>query len=121
MLRRAEPSGGLGRLDRAVALVRDAVGAFDGAQAGGYPGLAGGDGLAVASAVGAFRQALAELLDFADVGLAFVGVLGDGEDGGGGGGGVQDEADGLGLGIAAGQGDDRGSFGLWPGLPGGRP
>jgi hypothetical protein len=109
---------GLKRCERGVALEGHAIGVLDGAEAGGYSGFAGGDGLAVASAVGAFRQALAELLDFADVGLAFVGVLGDG---GGGGGGVQDEADGLGLGIAASQGDDRGSFGLWPGLPGGRP
>ena len=42
-----------------VALDCYAVGVFDGSQAGGYPGLAGGDGLAVAAAVGAFGQALA--------------------------------------------------------------
>jgi hypothetical protein len=66
MFRRAVCSG-LGLLEHGVALVRDLVSAFDGAQAGGYPGLAGGDGLAVAQAVGAFGQVLAELLDFADV------------------------------------------------------
>ena len=40
--------------------------------------LAGGDGLAVAPAVGA-GQALAETLGLADVGLALVGVRGNGE------------------------------------------
>jgi hypothetical protein len=47
---------------------------FDGAQAGGYPGFAGGDGLAVALAVGAFGQVAAEAFDFADVGFSLVGV-----------------------------------------------
>ena len=65
MLRRAECSG-FGLLEHGAALVRDPVGALDRAQAGGYPGLAGGDGLAVASAVGAFGEVLAELLDLAD-------------------------------------------------------
>ena len=51
-------------------------------------------------------------------GLSLVGVSGDGEDGGIGGGGIQDEADRLALGVPAGQGDDRGSAGLWPGLLG---
>jgi hypothetical protein len=55
---------------------------LDGAQADGDAGLAGGDGLAVAPAVGALGQALAELLDLADVGFALVGMGGDGEDGG---------------------------------------
>jgi len=68
---------------------------LDGAQPAGDPGFAGGDGLAVAPAVGAFGQALAELLDLADVGFSVVGVRGDGEDRGVGGGGVQDEADRL--------------------------
>jgi hypothetical protein len=62
-------------------LGRGAVGLFDGAQPGGYAGLAGGDGLAVASAVGAFGQVLAGPFDFADVGFAFVGVGGGGEQG----------------------------------------
>jgi len=70
------------------------------AQAGGYPGLAGGDGLAVALAVGAFKQVAAESFDFADVGFLLVGVRGDGEEGGVGGGGIQDEADRLAVGIA---------------------
>ena len=69
-------------------------------------------------AVRALGQALAELLDLADVGLALVGVRGDGEDRGVGGGGVQDEADGLAVGVAAGQGEDPGSVGLGPGLSG---
>ena len=43
---------------------------------------------------------------------------GDGEQGGVGGGGVQDEADGLAFGVAAGQRDDPGAVGLWPGLLG---
>jgi hypothetical protein len=61
------------------ALDGHAVGLFDGAQPGGDSGLAGGDGLAVAAAVGAFGQALAELLDLAEVGFSFVGVGGDGD------------------------------------------
>ena len=50
------------------------------------------------------------------MGLALVGVGGDGEHGDVGGGGVQDEADRLGLGVAAGQGQDPGAVGLGPGL-----
>ena len=118
MLRRTTCCSGLRRPDPGVAFDGHAVGAFDGAQAGSDSGFAGGDGLAVASAVGAFGQALAELLDLADVGLAFVGVGGDGEHGGAGGGGVQDEADGVVLGVAAGQGDDPGAVGLGPGWSG---
>ena len=110
---------GLGRPELGVAVDGRAVGLFDGAEAGGYPGLAGGDGLAVAAAVGAFGQVLAVAFYFADVGFAFADVGGEGEDGGAGGGGVQDEADGLAFGVVAGQGDDRGSVGLGPGLPGG--
>jgi len=59
MFERAECSG-FGRLEHGVAFVGDLVGAFDGAQAGGDPGFAGGDDLAVAPAVGAFGQVLAE-------------------------------------------------------------
>ena len=120
MLRRAACSGGLRRPEHGVAFDGHAVGLFDGAEAGGYPGFAGGDGLAVAAAVGAFGQALAEPLDFADVGFSFVGVRGDGEDGDAGGGGVQDEGDGLAFGVAAGQGDEPGAVGLRPGLLGER-
>jgi hypothetical protein len=76
---------------------------FDGAQPDDNAGLAGSDGLAVAAAVGVFGQGLAVGLDFADVGFAFVGVGGDGEDDGVGRGGVEDEGDGLGFGVVAGQ------------------
>ena len=106
MLRRTACSGGLGRPEHGVAVDGHAVGVLDGAEPGGDPGLAGGDGLAVAAAVGAFGQALAEAFYFAEVGFAFVGVRGDGEDGDAGGGGVEDEGDGLAVGVAAGQGDD---------------
>ena len=118
MVRRVERSGGLRRPVRGVALDGRAVGVLDGAQPIRDPGLAGGDGLAVAPAVGAFGQAAAGPLDLADVGLAFVGVRGDGEHGDVGGGVVQDKADRLGLGVAAGQGEDPGTVGLGPGLLG---
>jgi hypothetical protein len=90
---------------------------LDGEQPGGDPGLVGGDGLAVAPPVRTLWEALAEMLDFADVGLAFVGLRGDREEGGVRGRGVQDEADGLAPGVRAGQGDDPGAVGFWPGLP----
>jgi hypothetical protein len=77
MLRRSACCSWLRWLGCAVAFDGNVVGA----QPGGYPGFAGGDALAIASAVGAFGQALAELLDFADVGFAFVGAGGDGETG----------------------------------------
>ena len=67
-------TSGLGRPEYDVALDRYAVGAFDGSEAGGDPGFAGGDGLAVAAAVGAFGQGLAKAVYFADVSFAFVGV-----------------------------------------------
>ena len=47
---------------------------FVGSQPGGYRCLTGGDGLAVASAAGAFGQVLAEPFDPAEVGFAFVSV-----------------------------------------------
>jgi len=93
-----------------------AVGVFDGAQPGRDVGLAGGDGLAVAPTVGTFGQVLAGSLDLTDVGFSVVGVGGDGEHGDVGGGGVQDDADGLRLGVTAGQGKDPGSVGVGPGL-----
>ena len=108
MPRRATYLSGLGRPEHGVALDGYAVGVFDSAQAGGDSGFAGGDGLAVAAAVGVFGQGLAVALDFTDVGFAFVGVGGDGEHYGAGGGSVQDEGDGLGFGVAAGQGDGPG-------------
>ena len=79
MLRRTARCGGLWCPGRDVALDGDAVGAFDGSEPSGDSGFAGGDGLAVAAAVGAFGEGFAVALDFADVGFAFVGVGGDGE------------------------------------------
>ena len=108
MLRRTERSGRLRHREYGVVFDSCAVGVLDGAQAGGYPGFAGGDGLAVAAAVGVFGEGLAVELDFANMGFAFVGVGGDGEDGGAGGGGVEDEGNGLAFGVAAGQGDGSG-------------
>ena len=87
---------------------------LDGAEAGGYPGFAGGDGLAVAAAVGAFGQGLGVALDFADVGFAFVGVGGDGEHDGVSRGGIEDEGDGVGFGVAAGQGNWCGAVDFGP-------
>jgi hypothetical protein len=65
------------RPEGGVAFVCRPVGTFDGAQSGGDPRLAGGDGLAVAAAEGAFGKALTELLDLADVGFSLVGVRRD--------------------------------------------
>ena len=90
------------------------VGVLDGAQPGGDPGLAGGDGLAVAPAVGAVGPVGAGPLDLAGVGFALAGVRGDGEHGDAGGGGVQDEGDRAGFGVVAGQGGDPGAVGLGP-------
>jgi hypothetical protein len=59
-------------------------------------------------------------LDFADVGFAFVGVGGDGEDDGVGRSGVEDEGDGLGFGVAAGQGNGPGFVDFRPGPLGAR-
>ncbi len=95
-------SGGLRQRVCGVAVDGGAVGLLDGSQPGGDPGFAGGDGLAVAAAVGAFGQAVAEAFDLADAGLSLVGVGGDGEQGDGGGGGVQNEADHLGVRVPAG-------------------
>ena len=73
--------------------------------------LPAGDGLAVAAAVGAVGPVGAGPLDLAGVGFAFAGVGGDGEHGDVSGGGVQDEGDGAGVGVAAGQGGDPGAVG----------
>ena len=102
MLRHVTSSGALWWTEGDVTLDGHAVGVLNGAETGGYPGLAGGDGLAVTAAVGAFGEVLAESFYFADVGFAFVGVGGDGEDRGAGGGGVQDKGDGLAFGVASG-------------------
>ncbi len=57
-------------------------------------------------------------LDFAEVGLALVGVPGDGEDDGvRRSSRVQDEADRLAVGIVTGQDDGLRPFGLGPGWP----
>src|SRR6266566_3070518 len=121
MLSRTTWSNWLGWAELGIALDGRAVGVLDGAETGGYPGFAGGDGLAVAAAVGAFGQGLAESFYFADVGFAFVGVGGDGEDGDARGGGGEDEGDRLAVGVAAGQGDRPGALDLRPGPLGDRP
>jgi hypothetical protein len=88
---------------------------FDCSETVGDAGFAGGDNLTVVAAVGVFGEGLGVAVDFADVGLAFVGVGGDGVHGDVGGGGVEDKADGLAVGVAAGQGDDAGAVGVGPG------
>src|SRR5271156_2717707 len=102
-------SVGLKRSELNVPFNRRLVGAFDGAEAGGDAGFAGGNGLAVAAAVGAFGQGLAVAFDFADVGFTFVGVGSHGEQGDAGGSLVQDQADGPAAGGGLGQGDDLGT------------
>lgn len=94
------------RFNGGVAFHGTTVGAFDGAEAFGDAGFAGGDGFAVAAAPGAFGEGLAVAFDFADVGFAFTGVGGDGEQDGAGGGLVQDEADRAAIGVGQGQGDE---------------
>jgi len=59
--------GRFGRRERGTMSCYRVVGVLDGAQPGGDPGLAGGDGLAVAPTIGAFGQAGAESFDLADV------------------------------------------------------
>ena len=108
MLRRTVCSGGLRQLEQGVAFDCRAVGVLDGAEAGSDSRLAGGDGLAVAAAVGGFGEGQGVALDFADVGFAFVGMGGDGEHDCVGRGGVEDEGDGLAFGVAAGQGNRHG-------------
>jgi hypothetical protein len=56
MLRRMTFYRGLARHEYDVALARHSVGALDGPQSGGHPRFAGGDGLAVLSAIGALGQ-----------------------------------------------------------------
>jgi len=53
----------LRRREHSVTLDRNPIDLLDGPQSGSYPGLTGGDGLAVAPAVGAFGQVLAGPLD----------------------------------------------------------
>jgi len=104
-------SGWLGRRLEGLALDGRSVGVFDGTQPSGYPGLTGDDGLTVAPTVGACGEALAELLDFADVGFAFIDVGCYEEDGGGG---IEDERYPLAVRISVGQGGDFGSLDVWP-------
>jgi hypothetical protein len=92
MSRRPKRCGGLRRPVRYVALDGRPVCLLDGPQPGGDPRLAGCDRLAVTPPVGALGQALTEPLDLTDMGLALVGVSGDGVDGNIRGGGVEDEA-----------------------------
>ena len=77
MARRAKYFGGLRRPDRCVTFNGDPVRLLDRPQAGGDR-VPVGDGLAVASAVGAVGKALAELLDLANMGFPLLGVSGDG-------------------------------------------
>jgi hypothetical protein len=63
----AERPGVLGGSKRFVVVECGAVGVLDGAQPGGEPGFAGGDGLAVGAAIGAFRESLAVAFDFPEV------------------------------------------------------
>jgi hypothetical protein len=65
MLGRAERSGGFRRTGRRIVLDSYPGGVLDGSKSAGHSGLAGGDGLAVAAAVGAVGQVLAEPLDLA--------------------------------------------------------
>ena len=65
------------------------------------------------SAKGPLGDGLAVALDFADVGLSFIGVGGDGVHGDVG---VEDEADRAGVGVAAGEGKDLGAVGFGPSL-----
>ena len=113
------PSGmvcplGFGRCECGVVPGYCLVGMLDGAQPGGDPGLAGGDGLPVAPTPEPSGRS-ARTVDFADVGFAFVGVRGEGEHGDARGGGVQDEGDRAGFGVVAGQRGDPGASGFRPG------
>ena len=114
-LGRAAWPGGLGEAEHRVALDGRAVGVFDGPQAGGDPGLAGSDGVAVLPTVGPFRQGLAKSFYFADVGFAFGGVRSDGEHDGIRRGRVEDKADRLAFRVAVRQSDGPGAIGLRPG------
>lgn len=96
------------RVDCGVVFDGGAVGVLYCSEAGGHAGFAGGDGLAVASAVGVLWQLLARLLDLADVGLSVACVGGDGVHRDVGGGDIHDEADCMAPGIATCVGDDLG-------------
>ncbi len=92
------PGTGHETLVKAVCLARADSGTFDGAQAGRYPPLAGGDGPAVLSTEGALGKGLAVLLDLADMSFALVGMGRNSEDGSVGGG-IEDQGDRLAFGV----------------------
>ena len=115
LLRRAGRSGGLRRPGHGAALDCRVAGVLDGAQPSGDPGLTGGDGLAVAPAVGTVGPVGTGPLDLAGVGFALAGMRGKSEHSDARGSGVQDERDRTGPGVVAGQGGDAGPFGLGPG------
>jgi hypothetical protein len=71
----------LGGGERLVVVEDGLVGVLDGAQPRGEAGLACGDGLVVAAAVGGLREGLAVPFDLAQVRFAVTGVGGDGEHG----------------------------------------
>ena len=108
-------SRGFGPTDHGLTLYSRAVGVFDSPQAGGDPGLAGRDGVAVLPAEGPLRQGLAKSFYFADVGFAFGGVRSDGEHDGAGRGRVENEADRPAFRVAVRQSDGPGTIGLGPG------
>ena len=116
MVKRTMCSGWLGRYECFVALDRRPVRLLDGPEPGGDPRFAGGDGLAVAAAVGALGQVLAGPLDLTEVGFSLVGVNGDGVHDDVGSGGVKNEANRLALGIPTGQDEDARAVVLWPRL-----
>src|SRR5689334_2988969 len=103
MLRRAERSDGPRRPEPGAAFDYRVTGVLDGAQPGGDPGFAGGDGLAVAPAVGPLGPVGTGPLDLAGVGFALAGVRGESKHGDARGGGIHDESDRLSLGVVAGQ------------------
>jgi hypothetical protein len=86
----------LRRHEHAIALDCYSVGLLDGTQAGRDPGLAGGDGLAVAAAVGTFGLALLDC-STSRMWVSLVGVRGDGEHGAIGGRGIENQGDRPGL------------------------
>src|ERR1700761_448221 len=91
----APMSAELRRTEYGVAIHGHAVGLLDRPQARGDPRLAGGDGVAVATAVRAFGQGLAVALYLTDVGFALRGLRFDGEHDGVGCGRVEGKADRL--------------------------
>jgi hypothetical protein len=98
---RTERPSGFGRREDGAVPGHRLLSVLDGAQPSGDPGLAGGDSLAVAPAIGPFGQFGAVLFDLADVGFPTVGVRGEGEHSNAGRCAVQDERDRAGFGVMA--------------------